>query len=154
MLAWLVASRTLLAREDSRELELLLLWVLVLSTPRELELQVLWAMELLMWMELVRLLLIHRDLVEGMMCQLVLTITLSSHPMATLSTALPSHPMEPLPTIIMDTLPMVAFTMEDIYPDLMEPTGSSVLLQLLEFLELPMHLPMDIDMHHNTNIKL
>ena len=74
-----------------------------------------------------------------MMYQLYLPTPLYILPMATLA-------------IIMDTLPMVAPTMEDICPSLMEPTGSSVLLQLLEYLELPMPLPMD--MYHSTIIKL
>ena len=91
------------------------------------------------------------------MYQLYLPTTLCILPMGTLPTPLPSHPMATLPNIIMDTPPLVAPTMEDIcpgLPGLMEPTGSSVLLQLLEYLELPMPLPMDMDMYHSTIIKL
>ncbi len=72
-----------------------------------------------------------------MTSQLFLLMVQSTHP-----TGQSTHPM--------DTLPMVACTMEGI----LEPTGLSVPLQLLELMELPMDLSMETSMHPNITIKI
>merc|ERR1719354_1455350 len=64
------------------------------------------------------------------MSQLFLLMVQSTHLTDTLLMVQSTH--------LTDTLLMVACIMEDISPVLMEPTGLSVLLQLLELMELPM----------------